>query len=517
MKKNPLRKLLSFSVALCMLLAGCSSNQGQQSSSAAGGSSSESQSQSSSAVTNEEPLVVTMYLGCSVVEFPPDGNEIEKMIEDYVGGVDFKISAYSGSVLHEMMPTLIASGDMPMVANVGGSQLSKSYMIDAMRSDEFWDVTDYIYNLDNFKDINPAALSNYAIEGRLYGLPLERGISRDAVLYRYDWLQNLGLDDPKTVNELIEMMKLFTTGDPDRNGANDTYACITNPLGGLSIFLGAPNGWRYEDGKMIKSEFSEEHTQALEICRELFSIGAIHPEFAIRERADYENDFVEGRAGVYFDVSTDISTFTPRMVQKEAVLHASNVFANEDGSIYTSAGRGNNGVLLFSKKAIPDKATLDKVINIFDRLADEEMCNLLALGVEGTNYNIVDGVAIPIEDEAATSYFNDKINGPYTVPLAVRWPHLRTMPVELTYGAQRNLEIIEENAPYAVANDSLGLISDLYNDIGAELDTQLSDAKTLYIMGEIDKAEYDSRLEQWRKQGGDDIAAEYASLYEANQ
>lgn len=41
-----------------------------------------------------------------------------------------------------------------MVVNVGGSQLSKSYMINAMRSGEFWDVTDYIYSLDNFKDIN---------------------------------------------------------------------------------------------------------------------------------------------------------------------------------------------------------------------------------------------------------------------------------------------------------------------------------------------------------------------------
>lgn len=513
MKPNSLRKTLSLALTACVLLAGCSSSSGSQSSLS---SSSQSSSQTSANAENEEPLVVTMYLGCSVVEFPPDGNEIEKMIEDYIGNVDFKISAYSGSVLHEMMPTLIASGDLPMVVNVGGSQLGKSYMVDAMRGGEFWDVTDYLSELDNFKDISPAALSNYAIEGRVYGLPLERGISRDAVVYRYDWLQKLGLDDPKTVDDLVNMMKLFTTGDPDGNGIDDTYGSITNPSGGISIFLGAPNGWRYEDGKMIKAELTEEYAQALDICRELYAMGAIHPEFAIRERADYEGDFIEGRGGVYFDVSTTLNVFTPRMVQKEAVLHATNLFANEDGSIHTSAGRGNNGAVLLSTKAIPDKETLDRVVNIFDRLADEEMCNLLALGVEGTNYNIVDGIAVPIEDETATSYLNDKINSPYTVPLAVRWPHLRTMPVQLAYGAQRNLEIIEENTPYAVPNDALGLISELQNDIGSELDTILGDAKTLYIMGEIDKAEYNNRLEQWRKQGGDDIAAEYAALYEKN-
>ena len=68
----------------------------------------------------EEPLEVTMYLGCGVVEFPPDGNEIELMIEEYTG-VDLKINAYSGTVLHEMMPTLIAGGYLPRVVNVGGS------------------------------------------------------------------------------------------------------------------------------------------------------------------------------------------------------------------------------------------------------------------------------------------------------------------------------------------------------------------------------------------------------------
>lgn len=277
--------------------------------------------------------------------------------------------------------------------------------------------------------------------------------------------------------------------------------------------------WRYEDGKMIKAELTDEYMQALDISRELYAMGAIHPEFSIRQRADYEGDFIQGKAGVYFNTSTDITAFQSQMVQPEAVLHSKNVFQNADGNTYTAAGRGNNGVLLFSKKAIPDKETLDKVINIFDRLADQEMCNLLALGVEGKNYEVVDGVAhmLPDEDGSIKSFYTNSIYNPYTIPLAVRWPNLRTIPVELDYGAQRNLEIIEENAPYAVADDSLGLISELYSELGSDLDTLMSDAKTLYIMGEIDKAEFQNRMEQWRKQGGDDIAEEYARLYEENR
>lgn len=470
------------------------------------------------AAAAEEPLTVTMYLGCGVVEFPPDGNEIEKIIEDYTG-VDMKINAYSGSVLHEMMPTLIAGGDLPMVVNVGGSQLSKSYLINAMKADEFWDVTDYISSLENFQDINPLALSNYAIEGRVYGLPLERGLSRDALTYRYDWLQKLGLDEPKTVDDMVNMWLAFTKDDPDGNGVNDTYGVVTSGLtflNQIALHLGAPNNWRYEDGKMIRMQLTEEFGEALDICRMLYAEGAIHPEFAIRERADYEGDFINGKAGSYYDVSTGITAFTSRIADPNAQLHASNLFANSKGEIYTSAGRGNNGVLLFSKKAIPDKETLDKVINIFDRLADEEMCNLLALGVEGVNYEVVDGVAHMIPEN--NTYWQEKINSPYSIPLAVRWPILRTMPVEYEYGDQRNLEIIRENEPYAVADPTLGLISDLNNDIGSDLDTLLSDAATLYIMGEIDKDEYNNRMEQWKRQGGEDIAADFARLYqEKNQ
>ncbi|MBO5652576.1 MAG: extracellular solute-binding protein [Selenomonas sp.] len=467
----------------------------------------------------EEPLIVTMYLGCAVVEFPPDGNEIEKIIEEYVGGVDFKINAYSASVLHEMMPTLIAGGDLPMVVNVGGSQLTQSYLVSAMQAGEFWDVTDYLSTLDNFKDLNPASINNYAIGGRFYGLPLERGIARDSTCYRYDWLQNLGLEDPKTVDELVNMMKKFTTDDPDGNGIDDTYGTVTDPTGRIAVMLGAPNNWKYQDGQMIKAELTEEYMKALDISRELYAMGALHPEFAIRRRADYEGDFINGKGGVYFNVSTDITAFQSQMVQPEAVLHSNNLFANDDGSIYTAAGRGNNGVILLSKKAIPDEETLKKVINIFDRLADEEMCNLLALGQENVHYEVVDGVAkmLPDPDGSINSNYVTTIYNPYTVPLAVRWPNLRTMPVELSYGARRNLEVIEENAPYAVADDSMGLISELYNEIGSDLNTLMSDAKTLYIMGEIDKKEFQNRMEQWKKQGGDDIAAEYASLYEANR
>ena len=43
---------------------------------------------------------------------------------------------------------------------------------------------------------------------------------------RQDWLDALGLDVPRTWDELAEVAKAFVTRDPDGNGENDTIGCL---------------------------------------------------------------------------------------------------------------------------------------------------------------------------------------------------------------------------------------------------------------------------------------------------
>ena len=40
---------------------------------------------------------------------------------------------------------------------------------------------------------------------------------------RQDWLDNLKLEVPTTIDELEEVMRAFTEDDPDGNGQDDTY------------------------------------------------------------------------------------------------------------------------------------------------------------------------------------------------------------------------------------------------------------------------------------------------------
>ena len=512
MKNRKFMKLTAAALACVMALSGCAGK-------ADTGNETKTETKTESAadaVTEageaaaEEPLEIEMVIGYDGVEFPQPGNEVQTKIEEYTN-TRLNITAYPGSTLHEMLPTMIASDELPMVISFGGSQLSKTYMINAMKQGVFWDLTDYIDQFPNISKISDITYRSFAVDGRNYGLPKERGLCRDAVGYRYDWIENLGLEEPKTVDDLYNLMIAFTKDDPDGNGVDDTYGCCISPLSWFNVFLGGPNGWKYENGAMIAAEFTPEYQKALDMVRDLYANGALHPEYAIHTRSQIEALWTEGKAGMYFNIN-NFAQFA--MEEPDAVVHASGVFSSDKGT-FTPAGNGHNGIIAISRKAVPEEADMLRILKFFDKLGDEEMCNLLVLGIEGTHYNVENGTAIPVPEKS--DEVGQQIYLPYAAPIAVVYPDLHTMPVKKEYLQQRTLEILEENLPYAVSNPTTGLISETYNDVGAELDTLLKDAATKYIMGEITKEEYLAQLEVWKERGGEKIAEEFAAAYEERE
>lgn len=508
MKKNTTTRILACAAAWALLATGCSSN--QPSTSGAAPSEQMQAAPETTAAGQEAPTKIDMIIGYDGVEFPQPDNVVQAKIEEYTN-TKLNITAYPGSTLHEMLPTMIASDELPMVVSFGGSQLSKTYMINAMKQGVFWDLTDYIDQFPNISQISDITYTAISIDGRIYGLPKERGLARDAVGYRYDWIENLGLEEPKTVDDLYNLMLAFTKDDPDGNGVDDTYGCSINPLSWLNVFSGGPNGWRYENGEMILAQFTEEHQKALDMVRSLYEQGALHPEYAIHTRSQIEALWTEGKAGMYFNIN-NFAQFS--MEQPEAVVHANGVFSCDKGT-FAPAGSGHNGILAISKKAVPDEESLLKILSFFDSLGDGEMCNLLVLGIEGEHYNVVDGMAVPVAEKSEE--VGQQIYLPYAAPIAVAYPDFRTMPVKRDYLQTRTIEILEENLPYAVANPTTGLISETFNEIGSELNTILNDASTQYIMGKISKEQYLEQLQLWKDRGGEKIAHEFAAAYKERQ
>lgn len=117
----------------------------------------------------------------------------------------------------------------------------------------FWDITDYIDDYPNLATIPEIVRMNASVNGRLYGVPRARDLTRNGLSWRQDWLDNLGLEEPTTLEAFYKMLYEFTYSDPDKNGQDDTYgmALISyeGPWDLMQIWFGAPNGWGIDEDR----------------------------------------------------------------------------------------------------------------------------------------------------------------------------------------------------------------------------------------------------------------------------
>lgn len=83
--------------------------------------------------------------------------------------------------------------------------------------------TTYKQYLEEHPELKPYITAG---DGKMYGMTSARtplGVANHGMWIRQDWLDNLGLDTPTTIDELNEVALAFTKNDPDGNGQDDTF------------------------------------------------------------------------------------------------------------------------------------------------------------------------------------------------------------------------------------------------------------------------------------------------------
>lgn len=153
------------------------------------------------------------------------------------------------------------------------------------------------------------ARSLWSRNGRLYAIPgANTHVTASSVrLLRKDWLENLGLSEPTTLEELETVFEAFVKQDPDGNGEDDTYAIglhpgnpWTRPLEDVFCAFGLiPGQWIERDGKLVRSEVTPEYRDALRMLSDWYERGFFDPEFVNQPRETTFAKFSEDLYGSY--------------------------------------------------------------------------------------------------------------------------------------------------------------------------------------------------------------------------
>ena len=156
-------------------------------------------------------------------------------------------------------------------------------------------------------------------DGKMYGIPYIGDAYNNAYVMwiRQDWLDNLGLEMPETMEDLKKVAYEFTYSDPDQNEKDDTYGLAlsgadpTNyALGNMtSIFsaFGAYMGWdytayvQYEDGVIDWGGSNVEGVKAtLQFLQDMYAEGTIAKDFITMDSSAVSEEAGAGRCGIWF-------------------------------------------------------------------------------------------------------------------------------------------------------------------------------------------------------------------------
>ncbi|MGG1637546.1 extracellular solute-binding protein [Paenibacillus sp. NRS-1760] len=279
---------------------------------------------------SEEPITIRIgkEIDASDKSLPdgesPENNQYTRYIKEQLN-IDTKIvwQAAGGKDYEQKINLSIASNDLPDAMVVKETQFRQM-----VKSGQLEDLTD-VYNKyasPTIKGIvettNGLALKSVTVDGKMYALPNVTPES-DMVHYmwiRKDWLDKLGLEPPKTIDDLENVAKAFVEQDPDGNGKADTVAISGPQLGGtinadfmnpnnnnygfdpvFASFHSYPGFWvKDSEGKTTYGSIQPETKQALSKLRDFYAKGLIDKEMSIRKNA--QELIKNGTAGIYFGV-----------------------------------------------------------------------------------------------------------------------------------------------------------------------------------------------------------------------
>lgn len=455
--------------------------------------------------------------------------QILTTIEDYCN-VDLEIEWVLNDVLEEKTTLAMANPkEMPMVMTWGGALTGN--VVSAAKAGAFVNLNDYIWDAEkypNLSQMNKSVAETLTVDGALIAIPRTRDIGRYGVSYRADWAEKLGIAEPKTVEDMYNLLYAFTYDDPDGNGKNDTYGMeMTSYTGVFDIiqtWFGCGNGWAEVDGKLVPVHMQPEYKEALDWIKKVYDDGLMPADWAVRTTDTWSNGCKTGESGTYIDVMdggrriwdyfTKDETFTPSVVNPEEPASMKLLGAVNGKTLATS---GYNGFFTISASTCDTPEKIEAVLTLLDRMNDNEMHLLCDYGIEGINWEKdADGNLVDLDEDNTELNYNYKgLN--QLIPYI---PRVDTDPcVAKNERTQAQADVIAANEACAVFNPALSYLANsaTFSDLGATLNDIITQARTQYICGEIDEAGLQKAWDQWLAQGGQQIIDEVNEQYAANK
>lgn len=455
----------------------------------------------------DEDNTVTFVFTKGGFEGVPENDPIKQKIEE-AADVTLDHIAPPAANYDEKVNIILSSNDLPDLVKLSNAHFND--MFDYVEQGALMDLTDLVNeNCPNIlENIPQEALERCMVDGRLYGIPVWCSPQRMNFVVRQDWLDNLDLEAPTTLDELYTVMKAFVEDDPDGNGVDDTYAYAGcglegfEPIFGAFGFTGVAHSYWFEDedGQLKPSALHPNAPEALALLNQWYEEGLIDPEFVIMKNDSELNDkAMKNQWGFVYRWWT----YEPKIEMELQKVDPNVKFARiapPVGPYGDSAVRGvslTNGVVVMLKTA----KNVDACLRLLDWYHTEEGMMTTYTGVEGLHWEKTEeGTYINLPQ-----YEVDQKWIQWYSAFESEWPLLM---VETPLVQSRRDAL---NWP-VITNAADGMLTDAELRYKTDLQDFVNTTYADFITGKADLAEWDAFVEEFYAKGGAEWEAELNEL-----
>lgn len=260
------------------------------------------------------------------------------------------------------------------------------------RLDEYME---YMPNFQAYLNANPDVKASLTTdEGHIYYVPQTVLTSNyvPCVMYNQEWLESVGKSAPETLDELVELLRIYRDSDMNGNGITDdevpmsVTAAFLPYMFGPAFGLDLATGFYTDENGQVKYAYyeSENYRAYLEFLNGLYDEGLLEPDFDILGRDTVKERCKNNETGIIFDYSWHMSMMYS--AQYEEYDGSKPVFAGAKplSGEYKGYYVGRNAVSGLFGVTIGENTV--EAVKLLDYMISETNKTLYCFGIEGKSY-----------------------------------------------------------------------------------------------------------------------------------
>lgn len=497
----------------------------------------------------DPPIVISTVRATDVTVKYKEGDSVDNNVWTrlYENELGIKIKnkwVVNAEQYDQKLNVTIAANDLPDIFNVNAVQFMQ--LADAGQLEDLTEIVENFLTPEakEYIDRGPNARASSTVKGRLLALPpAEDYFGTDMLLYvRKDWLKKLDLPEPKTMDDVLNISRAFTTQDPDGNGKPDTYGLAASKeiMTGYPSLTGFMNGYHaYMDiwikdasGMLVFGSIQPEMKTALAKLQELYKAGEIDKEFGVKDMGKSAELQVNGKVGMNFGAMWNPLYPLQDNVNKEPGADwGVYPIPSADGTPAKVQADINFNQYWVVKKGIKHPEAVAKLYNaLIDKLLGKEEDRNTYVNDNGSDtikYALLLGAGtakgyismrrdvIEALNTKDTSKLNSEGLGTYDKIVAFRGGDTNNWGTDKVFGVDSSWAIIDEyydKMGLIQKNEFFGAPTLGMTENMTTLKKLVIDTFTKIILG-APLSDFDKFVENWKKLGGDQITKEVNDWY----